>query len=193
MFPYHVIFLINLIATFIIIHQNSLVNAGKDSFLSECFASSTDFDSFQCYPSRIFLNDLTNNDEDEDDDEDEDIEMIASCIDSDERCPEWSEKDECQRNPQYMLVNCRKSCGTCVNGHAGTTQVIPDPSLNEEGMKKLLQTAKYMYDLTSRNIKSHKSCYNSDPMCTYWAIHGKCKSDAETMKQKCAATCQFCK
>ena len=29
------------------------------------------------------------------------------------RCEEWKKEGECQRNPTYMLKNCKKSCGVC--------------------------------------------------------------------------------
>jgi ShK domain-like len=164
--------------------------AGKKNAVSDCFASNTDFKSFQCYPSRAFIEDISDDEEEEEDDDDE---LFLSCSNSDERCEEWAEKQECKKNPNYMLVNCRKSCGTCVSGHAGVTQIIPEIQLHQAAMRRLLQTARYMYDLTSRNYNAHKWCFNSDPMCTYFALLGKCENEPEMMKQKCAATCQVCK
>jgi len=39
------------------------------------------------------------------------------CEDNDENCPGWSRRGECEKNPDYMLVNCRQSCKVCkVNG-----------------------------------------------------------------------------
>ena len=28
-------------------------------------------------------------------------------------CPSWARRGECQRNPGYMLVYCKKSCRVC--------------------------------------------------------------------------------
>ena len=28
-------------------------------------------------------------------------------------CPEWSRDGECQKNPDFMLKHCRKSCKVC--------------------------------------------------------------------------------
>jgi ShK domain-like len=182
--------ILHTILSFIILYgisYDSYAVAGKQKTISDCVASTKDFTSFQCYPSRSFKEDFLDED---DDDEDE---MYLSCSDSDERCSDWADKQECQNNPNYMLVNCRRSCGTCVSGHAGITQIITEADLHHPAIRRLLQTAKYMYDLTSRNYNAHKWCYNSDSMCTYFALQGKCENEPEMMQQKCAATCRVCK
>lgn len=35
------------------------------------------------------------------------------CVDQDASCPNWAAADECQKNPSYMLRNCRFSCQQC--------------------------------------------------------------------------------
>jgi len=35
------------------------------------------------------------------------------CEDKDEYCVPWSETGECDKNPEYMLANCAKSCKVC--------------------------------------------------------------------------------
>eukprot|EP00539_Tryblionella_compressa_P010447 CAMPEP_0178795572 /NCGR_PEP_ID=MMETSP0745-20121128/10191_1 /TAXON_ID=913974 /ORGANISM="Nitzschia punctata, Strain CCMP561" /LENGTH=403 /DNA_ID=CAMNT_0020453961 /DNA_START=5 /DNA_END=1216 /DNA_ORIENTATION=+ len=39
----------------------------------------------------------------------------AKCVDKNEKCPEWASWDsnECEKNKQFMLKNCEKSCGVC--------------------------------------------------------------------------------
>lgn len=37
----------------------------------------------------------------------------TGCQDNGEHCKYWSEHDECERNPKYMKVYCRKSCNFC--------------------------------------------------------------------------------
>jgi len=36
-----------------------------------------------------------------------------SCVDGDRSCPAWARIGECQKNPSWMLVNCKKSCHKC--------------------------------------------------------------------------------
>ena len=35
------------------------------------------------------------------------------CTDNRQACGWWSRIGECQKNPGYMLKNCKKSCGVC--------------------------------------------------------------------------------
>jgi len=35
------------------------------------------------------------------------------CVDTNENCPEWSRRGECQNMPEFMLRVCRKSCRVC--------------------------------------------------------------------------------
>jgi len=37
----------------------------------------------------------------------------GNCPDGNSRCEEWANRGECQKNPRYMLRNCRKSCKQC--------------------------------------------------------------------------------
>merc|ERR1712045_463334 len=37
----------------------------------------------------------------------------APCFDDNPSCEYWAGIGECERNPAYMLVNCRRSCGVC--------------------------------------------------------------------------------
>jgi len=46
----------------------------------------------------------------------EEREEDPSCVDEDELCEFWASENECDINPNYMLVHCAKSCGTCDGG-----------------------------------------------------------------------------
>jgi len=37
----------------------------------------------------------------------------VSCLDSVSYCPYWAAQGECQRNPAYMELRCKQSCGKC--------------------------------------------------------------------------------
>ena len=40
--------------------------------------------------------------------------MPAPCVDSDaEQCPRWKANGDCASNSEWMLANCRLSCGVC--------------------------------------------------------------------------------
>nr|XP_047131775.1 zinc metalloproteinase nas-15-like isoform X1 [Hydra vulgaris] len=38
----------------------------------------------------------------------------APCEDSHSNCAAWAKANECNKNPNWMRPNCKKSCGTCV-------------------------------------------------------------------------------
>ena len=39
--------------------------------------------------------------------------LDVQCVDDNKGCPEWARTGECKKSPDYMLVNCRKSCKAC--------------------------------------------------------------------------------
>jgi len=43
----------------------------------------------------------------------------GNCQDANNQCSYWATAGECARNPQYMRVNCKRSCNAC-SGSGGT-------------------------------------------------------------------------
>lgn len=127
----------------------------------ECIATSSD--TFQCFSNVAAL----------------------FCEDEEPECPEWASNNECQRNPSYMLTHCRKSCRTCIDGHAGTPQRATTVDADRV-VRKLADTAWY---IQSRNL-STQNCRNHHAECTLWAVQEKCGS--EDMREKCPAVCRQC-
>jgi hypothetical protein len=81
----------------------------KDGTVSESQTLGDDDDEYE------------NNEEMEDDDEFLELAkkganvvgVQSECNDGHELCGFWAGSGECQKNPKYMLENCRKSCNTC--------------------------------------------------------------------------------
>ena len=59
-----------------------------------------------------------------------DAETGKECVDNHENCPYWSEIGECDKNPSYMRINCKKSCDRCRYVRVSS----------EEDMQKFLQS-----------------------------------------------------
>ncbi|XP_022341790.2 uncharacterized protein LOC111135757 [Crassostrea virginica] len=61
-----------------------------------------------------------NRDDDDSDDYDDDDDNVVTtgCRDkhNTRECEGWAKRDECQRNPKWMIPNCRASCGRCNDG-----------------------------------------------------------------------------
>merc|ERR1712243_155755 len=48
----------------------------------------------------------------------------SECADDNSNCASWARDGECQKNPGYMLVSCKRSCNVCndcVNGNSYCT------------------------------------------------------------------------
>jgi len=41
---------------------------------------------------------------------------LKDCVDSDSNCADWAKQGECTSNPDWMKVNCKKSCKMCTGG-----------------------------------------------------------------------------
>jgi len=54
-----------------------------------------------------------------------DVSKKANCMDTHANCGLWAswESNECERNPSYMEVNCRRSCGLCKNGYISSDEL----------------------------------------------------------------------
>ncbi|WKX96700.1 hypothetical protein Q1695_012831 [Nippostrongylus brasiliensis] len=49
----------------------------------------------------------------------------ANCCDRHRFCSFWSRTNECQKNPRWMLVNCKLSCRVCNGKPAAAAQTLP--------------------------------------------------------------------
>ena len=111
---------------------------------------------------------------------------------------------ECDSNPRYMLVHCRKSCETCgitdndelsaliarklalhdVGGDEtlletpyGVTQTVPPTSA--ELIQEIIQNfTNYMEHVVFQDPKYEavkKTCKNRNPLCAFWASIDECE------------------
>jgi hypothetical protein len=146
----------------------------KTTTPGECVPLATDLSVFQCKPRQPNRG--------------------VPCIDAYEKCGEWREAGECRNNPQFMLVQCRKSCASCLSVHVGVTQIAPDDdhAVRESVYQRLIQTQEYVHEIMKHNVKSLEKCQNNDPQCTVMAVKGKCETHPGFMNVECAPACQTC-
>jgi ShK domain-like len=140
--------------------------------VSECVATGVEMTSFQCFAS---------------------AKADLKCEDTDNRCPQWAGNGECKSNPQYMLLWCRKSCESCISGHAGEVQVAPDPKTRDRVIQLIKDTQQYLKEQSEFKAKILRTCRNENQMCAYFAILGECTKNQAYMHDKCAAACKTCK
>jgi len=119
--------------------------------------------------------------------------LRISCIDTNTQCPGWARRGECSKNPQFMLLECRQSCSSCLDWwHDEYIQVSPDGSSRDKLLRKLIETQEYQHRQAERKVDSLKTCFNRHEMCTHWSLHGECDSNPTFMHKDCPAACQVC-
>ena len=139
---------------------------------TECLATNTEFTSFRCMASES---------------------LRVPCIDDDDRCSKWAGQGECQKNAQYMLVNCRKSCSSCIPLHAGDEpQIATNENTRSDVLKRLYETQEYLHTQAMRNVEILKRCVNKHSECTHWWSIGECKTNSQFMNTECSPACQTC-
>jgi hypothetical protein len=138
---------------------------------TECLATTTDLNSFHCISSGT---------------------IRVPCIDEDKRCEEWFGMGECQSNPQYMLVNCRKSCSSCIPLHPSDEPQVAYEKTRAEVLERLYETQEYLHNQASRNVETLKRCVNKHSECTHWWSNGECETNSQFMHTECSPACQTC-
>ncbi|ESP04972.1 hypothetical protein LOTGIDRAFT_109273, partial [Lottia gigantea] len=126
-------------------------------------------------------------------------------------CNVWANYGECERNPQYMNLNCRKACRLCgVNyqRYEGTcSDVFPSDkctSWKENGdcvtnrlwMKRNCKRACNFCDSKDDDlIKPEVNCNNThedEEECDKWALEAECNINKIWMPKNCRKSCRLC-
>jgi len=89
------------------------------------------------------------------------------CTDDNQYCSDWAANGECERNPAFMLVNCRASCGACPQPTPAPTTPAPPPP-------------------------TPSSCADNNQYCSDWAANGECETNPGYMLTNCRASCGVC-
>jgi len=93
----------------------------------------------------------------------------SPCVDDNDGCTEWAAGDQCSSNPEYMLQNCKASCGVCGSSDGSECK------------------------------DSKEDCYESSESgeciltkCAFWAQEGECESNTTYMSDNCSKSCEEC-
>lgn len=148
-------------------------NYDPDNYDSVCIASDDLFSNFHC--SSVSEK------------------QKVDCIDLQAECPNWAAKGECSNNPQYMLLDCRKSCDSCIDLHTtGVMQIAPDETTRLQVLQKLVETQEYLHKKAKESIQNLAKCLNKHELCTHWSVLGECKTNKVFMHKECAPACRTC-
>jgi len=90
-------------------------------------------------------------------------------------CPYWAKNGECENNPNFMTVECRKSCGICLD--TGVDQTLE----SDVYQVTAAQTNRRLKEATAyvETIKPelNEICKNEHELCTVWAVIGECEKN----------------
>jgi len=143
----------------------------------------------------------------------EPAEELTKCKDTHEECEHWASLGECDANPNYMRVNCARSCNSCPKRRVisaeekellervskfGKKQRVEGDSY-DDALEVIRKTVAYMEnDVHGPNAKYQLSeeivgeCNNKEDLCAFWATIGECEGNIAYMQTKCAPSCQSC-
>ena len=142
-------------------------------------------------------------------------ELQDPCNDDNESCSFWASEGECKKNPDYMLVNCAKSCKECQAFLEEPEENDVEDMLNKRSDLNVEQERSYgrnkiemkkTYDYSSRideyrkalfqhpstTSKTRKLCINELSKCTYYASMGLCEQRVIFMLETCPLACMMC-
>jgi len=114
----------------------------------------------------------------------------TGCQDGNQFCSDWAQKGQCEANPKYMDVYCKKSCKKCKpsncedkNKFCSDWASKGECKTNPEYMK---EDCKKSCDLCSSD------CVDKNAFCPDWSKKGYCDSNPEYMHGSCKKSCNKC-
>lgn len=119
------------------------------------------------------------------------------CDDTDKHCRYWAKQGECETNPTFMRVYCRRSCSVCDPSPEDPLEHQEDEKLKlpcTDLHHKCQPWAKDGYcDLKPEFMHTYcrSSCQSCDRSehCVAWEFQGECQKNPEYMMKECRMTC----
>ncbi|XP_022084108.1 zinc metalloproteinase nas-6-like [Acanthaster planci] len=124
-----------------------------------------------------------------------------NCVDNNVNCQFWASIGECQENPAYMTVNCRRSCGICSAGRAITTQDSVCMDMDERcglwaSQGECQNNPQWMLPNCEQSCgqctQSNVACMDLNENCDMLALNGDCEINSEYMTEYCQLSCGLC-
>lgn len=134
----------------------------------------------------------------------------ASCSDDDNAvCERRASQDDCETDPSWMLIHCRKSCAICLSPEdlSGDDDVVVTGQNAGFGMVptdisvRILQSVRksnlYLRDEVMKKAELalvRSECGDKQDMCAFWAFQGQCSNSEfmAFMALHCPLACQSC-
>lgn len=96
------------------------------------------------------------------------IPSVIPCRDTHKSCAKWSKIGECKRNPKWMLLHCKLSCGQCKpkGSRVKSTPSPSKPTLTKGSPQKVKPTKRPPSTSTSATLSSTASATNAPKQVT---------------------------
>ncbi|KAK4296112.1 hypothetical protein Pmani_031374 [Petrolisthes manimaculis] len=123
----------------------------------------------------------------------------AECADNDQQyCQIWADMGECESNPTWMNINCRKACRQCGKECQDESVYCTVWSEKEECTKNpgfmtifCKKSCGLCHDVSADQPQSQK-CEDKNRYCVEWSTMGQCVSNRGYMSLYCRKSCKQC-
>ncbi|XP_068222532.1 uncharacterized protein [Palaemon carinicauda] len=115
---------------------------------------------------------------------------LYDCIDTDDECEYWAANGECEKNPYWMKLNCKKSCAVC------EYSAVCEDEHNEcefwATHEQCNENRIWMNAHCKKSCGYCDLCRDANPQCPEWAELGDCEVNPIYMNQFCRKSCGLC-
>ncbi|XP_047475462.1 uncharacterized protein LOC125029551 [Penaeus chinensis] len=115
---------------------------------------------------------------------------LYECIDKDEECEYWAVNGECEKNPLWMKVFCKKSCLQC------EFTTLCDDNHNDcefwASHDQCEENYLWMQVHCKRSCGRCDECWDANILCPEWANLGECEGNPSYMNRFCRKSCGLC-
>ncbi|XP_068239416.1 zinc metalloproteinase nas-4-like isoform X6 [Palaemon carinicauda] len=125
------------------------------------------------------------------------------CIDNNEKyCQPWADRGECENNPTWMNVNCRKACRQCGgaagkecqdhNVHCATWMEAGECTQNPDYMALFCKKSCGICRDHEQDLPIQRKCEDKNKFCDAWSTMGQCRTNPKYMIVYCRKSCKAC-
>ncbi|XP_068239423.1 zinc metalloproteinase nas-4-like isoform X7 [Palaemon carinicauda] len=121
------------------------------------------------------------------------------CIDNNEKyCQPWADRGECENNPTWMNVNCRKACRQCGKEcqdhdiHCATWMEAGECTRNPAYMSLFCKKSCEICRDHEMDLPIQRKCEDKNKFCDAWSTMGQCRTNPKYMIVYCRKSCKAC-
>ncbi|XP_071525279.1 zinc metalloproteinase nas-4-like isoform X2 [Panulirus ornatus] len=128
--------------------------------------------------------------------------VTEECLDNDQYCQEWADRGECEANPTWMNVNCRRACRQCGGAtgkecqdhsvHCRMWTETDECANNPDYMSIFCKKSCGLCHDHEADSPKPKKCEDKNKYCSAWSNIAQCRINMEYMLVYCKKSCRQC-